>query len=277
MKLQTGKLKEKLLRLEDSQERLKVLKNMYEGETAYIVAAGPSLNNYSKEYLKEFMKNKLCMPIKQSYTFLKEVSDFHLLNFCNFSPYDWSGNKSIVTWGIFEQFHPKLIFENNLEHDIFIPIFRNNAATGGGVEGPNKMSYSLAEKEDWDSMKLDHPEYGFNQPWGPGIMYELAIPLAIYLGCKKIVTVGWDIGNLKSFKIQEGPELHSQPSVFQDHFYGAEHSNIVYQKTNMRPREIISVAKASKGIYYWLKAQGIEWEMVSETNPGYEGIKRINL
>ena len=115
MKLQTGKLKEKLLRLEDSQERLKVLKNMYEGETAYIVAAGPSLNNYSKEYLKEFMKNKLCMPIKQSYTFLKEVSDFHLLNFCNFSPYDWSGNKSIVTWGIFEQFHPKLIFENNLE------------------------------------------------------------------------------------------------------------------------------------------------------------------
>ena len=69
MKLQTGKLKEKLLRLEDSQERLKVLKNMYEGETAYIVAAGPSLNNYSKEYLKEFMKNKPCMPIKQRYTF----------------------------------------------------------------------------------------------------------------------------------------------------------------------------------------------------------------
>jgi len=61
------------------------------------------------------------------------------------------------------------------------------------------MIHSLAEKEDWDSMKLDHPEYGFNQPWGPGIMYEMAIPLALYLGCKKIVTVGWDIGDLSSF------------------------------------------------------------------------------
>tara|TARA_R110000803_G_scaffold70240_3_gene133025 strand:+ start:180 stop:1013 length:834 start_codon:yes stop_codon:yes gene_type:complete len=277
MKLQTAKLKAEVNTFEDSLERLQVLKDQYKGETAYIVAGGPSLNKYSKDYLKEFMSDKLCMPIKQSYSFLKEVSDFHLLNFCNFSPYDWSDNKSIITWALFEQFHPQMIFENNIAHDLFIPIFRNNPATGGGEQGPNKMLYSLAEKEDWDTMKLDNPEYSFNQPWGPGIMYELAIPLAIYLGCSKIVTVGWDIGDLSTFKVQTGPELHTQPAVFQDHFYGEEHNNIVYQKTKMRPREIISVAKATKGIYYWLKEQGIDWEIVSDTNPGYEGIKRIEL
>ena len=81
-----------------------------------------------------------------------------------------------------------MIAENNLASDVYIPIFRNNPNTGGGV-GPNKMVHSLAEKEDWESMKLDHPEYGFNQPWGPGIMYEMAIPLALYLGCNKIVFV----------------------------------------------------------------------------------------
>ena len=62
------------------------------------------------------MADKLCMPIKQSYNLVKDVTDFHLLNFCNFAPYDWSDNKSIITWAIFEQFHPQMIFDNNLEY-----------------------------------------------------------------------------------------------------------------------------------------------------------------
>jgi hypothetical protein len=273
MKSQTKDLRSKLLSLEESEDRLKVLKNQYEGDTAYIVAAGPSLKNYSTDYLNEFFSNKLCLPIKQTYNFLGEVADFHLLNFCNFAPYDWSNNQSIITWAIFEQFHPQMIFDNNLEADLFIPIIRNSPQTGGGV-GPNKMIHSVAEKGDFDSLKLDHPNLGFNQPWGPGIMYEIAIPLAIYLGCKKIVTVGWDIGDLSSF--EKGIEDDTQ-RVFQEHFYGEEHNKIVYAKTSMGPREILSVSKSTKGMYYWLKNQGIEWEMVSDRNPGYEGIKRISL
>ena len=273
MKSQTSKLREELLKLEEPEDRLKVLKNQYEGETAYIIAGGPSLNRYTKEELRDFLRDKLCLPIKQSYNFLKEVADFHLLNWCNFAPYDWSNNKSIITWAIFEQFHPQMIFENNLENDLFIPIFRNNPNTGGGV-GPNKMIHSLSEREDWDTMKLDHPEYGFNQPWGPGIMYEMAIPLALYLGCKKIVTVGWDIGDLSSF--DKGTEDDTQ-RVFQEHFYGDEHEKIVYAKTSMGPREILSVAKATKGIYYWMKEQGVEWEINSDRNPGYEGIPRVEI
>tara|TARA_R110000803_G_scaffold99365_1_gene167409 strand:- start:564 stop:1388 length:825 start_codon:yes stop_codon:yes gene_type:complete len=274
MKSQTAQLRNEVSQLEDAQERLSVLKNKYEGETAYIVAGGPSLNNYSHEYLKEFMSDKLCMPIKQSYNILKDVSDFHLLNFCNFSPYDWSDNVSMVTWAVFEQFHPEMITQNNFPLDLMIPIFRNNPNTGGG-SGPNAMEHSLAEREDWDTMKLDNAEYGFNQPWGPGIMFELAIPLAIYLGCKKIVTVGWDIGDLSKF---EDTDIdNNSKSIFQDHFYGDDHEKIVYSKTKMRPREITSVAKATEGLYNWLKTQGVEWEMVSDINPGYTGIKRITL
>jgi hypothetical protein len=96
MKSQTKDLRSKLLSLEESEDRLKVLKNQYKGDTAYIVAAGPSLKNYSTDYLNEFFSNKLCLPIKQTYNFLREVADFHLLNFCNFAPYDWSNNQSII-------------------------------------------------------------------------------------------------------------------------------------------------------------------------------------
>ena len=38
MKSQTSKLREELLKLEEPEDRLKVLKNQYEGETAYIIA-----------------------------------------------------------------------------------------------------------------------------------------------------------------------------------------------------------------------------------------------
>ena len=38
------------------------------------------------------------------------------------------------------------------------------------------------------------------RPWGPGLMFELAVPMAIHLGCKNIVTIGWDIGDINKWK-----------------------------------------------------------------------------
>jgi len=273
MKEQTQKLQKDINKFGDSHERINILENSYKDETAYIIAAGPSLNNYKPEYLKDLLKNKLVLSIKQTYNDFGDITDFHLLNFCNFAPYNWDQNKSIITWAIFEQFHPQMIFQNNLKADLFIPIFRNSTYTGGGI-GPDKMIYSLSESGDWKTMLLNDPESGINQPWGPGIMYELAIPLAIHLGCKKIITIGWDIGNIESFK--NGKEDDTQ-RVFQEHYYGKEHNNIVYAKTSMGPREIISVAKATEGIYKFLQEMGLEWEIVSDRNPGFKGIKRIEL
>ena len=75
---------------------------------------------------------------------------------------------------------------------------------------------------------------------------------------------------------EKGTEDDTQ-RVFQEHFYGDEHEKIVYAKTSMGPREILSVAKATKGIYYWMKEQGVEWEINSDRNPGYEGIPRVEI
>ena len=153
MKSQTSKLRDEILKLEEPLDRLSVLKNKYEGETVYIISGGPSLNNYSMDYLREILSDKFVMTIKQSYEPFKEISDFHILNFTNFKPYDWSNNKSIVSWAIFEQFHPEMIFKNNLVCDLMIPIYRNNPQTGGGV-GPDKMSFSVAERGDFELLKF---------------------------------------------------------------------------------------------------------------------------
>ena len=58
MRSLTPKLRQKLLTLEDSEDRIKLLKDKYKGETAYIIAGGPSLKKSSEEYLNEFFKDK---------------------------------------------------------------------------------------------------------------------------------------------------------------------------------------------------------------------------
>ena len=45
----------------------------------------------------------------------------------------------------------------------------------------------------------------------------------------------------------------------------------------MSHKELKSVINSTKGLYYWLKEKQVELEIVSDSNPAYEGIPRINL
>ena len=83
------------------------------------------------------------------------------------------------------------------------------------------------------------------------------------------------IGDLNSFK--NGVEDYTQRE-WQDHFYGAEgKSKIIYAEQKMGPMEIQNVARSSKSLYYWLKDNGVDLEIISDTNPCYEGIPRTKL
>ena len=117
MKKITTQLKSGFHQKDSIEERLHLLKDKYKDETAYIVGCGPSLKNYNLNKLKSFLQDKFVLGIKQTYDILEDIIDIHLLNFCNFAEYDWSNNESIVTWAIFEQFHPQMIFQNKLECD----------------------------------------------------------------------------------------------------------------------------------------------------------------
>ena len=91
------------------------------------MSAGPSLKNYTQEYLKEKLNDKLVISIKQSFNILREVVDFHVLNFTNFEPYDYSNSEdTIVTWEVFEQYHPQMILDNNFKCELMLPCVGNH-------------------------------------------------------------------------------------------------------------------------------------------------------
>ena len=83
----TNNLRNKILQYEDIPDRLQLLENSYKDETCYIVSAGPSLKNYTPEYLQEKLNDKLVISVKQSFNILKEIVDFHVLNLTNYQVY----------------------------------------------------------------------------------------------------------------------------------------------------------------------------------------------
>ena len=121
---------------------------------------------------------------------------------------------------------------------------------------------SLGSETYWKGLDMN---IDFSRPWGPGTMYELAIPLALYMGCSKIVTIGWDL-----FKntINSGQKQD-------DWFY----DNIEYQNTKTLAglKEHLMVAKRTKGLYEYLEKQDVELVIVDPDgdNPAYNKIKRL--
>ena len=58
------KLKEvrnKILQYSEIEDRVKALHNTFEDETCYIACVGPSINDYTEDYLRDTLKDKLIM------------------------------------------------------------------------------------------------------------------------------------------------------------------------------------------------------------------------
>ena len=169
----TNKLKSDIQKIESIQERLELLKDQYKDDTVYIVTCGPSLQKHDLKELKSKLKNKLVFSIKQAYNILKEETDFHLLNTYNLSEYEWSDN-SIVYWSLSKSYaneQLQRIVDMKAPIDLFIPVIN-----------PPFVNYDQTVQatcnfDDFYMMET-HTEVKF----GIGMMYEMAIPLALLFG-----------------------------------------------------------------------------------------------
>ena len=101
------------------------------------------------------------------------------------------------------------------------------------------------------------------RPCGPGIMLETVIFMAVHLGVKKIVGIGWD---LTMDKVNE--------DTYQ-HFYG--NTQNLFNRGDILDWEIEAGRTSSEDVCYWLKDLGIELQLASSTSTLYEGIERIKL
>ena len=95
--------------------------------------------------------------------------------------------------------------------------------------------------------------------WGPGIMLEIGFPLAIHLGCKKIITIGWDGGDPSKIK--------------HDHFYN-DANNI---DTVPMDGEVLEAVKSTSKMYEWFVDNGIEFNIVSDINKADKRINRLDI
>ena len=139
----------------------------------------------------------------------------------------------------------------------------------------NRIADTIEKNKESQCGKLSFDNYTLDKTlvrwYGPGIMFQTAIHLAIHLGVKSITTLGWDIADMSSF----GDDPYGDS--FQQHSYEGK-SNIVYAPTPTNKHEAETVIKSTKYLKEWLEeSKGIDLKIISDTNPAHKSIKRVEL
>ena len=94
--------------------------------------------------------------------------------------------------------------------------------------------------------------------WGKSIVYEQAIPMALHLGCNKIITIGWDIGN---------PKLGAN----QGHSYTESEMKPIPSD----PDDIQEAIDSTVELYDWCEKNNISFKILSDTNPADSRFERV--
>tara|TARA_Y100001938_G_C8098510_1_gene439862 strand:+ start:3900 stop:4712 length:813 start_codon:yes stop_codon:yes gene_type:complete len=262
----TKELKKRMGQHELIPKRLREMKNYYEGETMYIVNCGPSLNTLDETLLREKLSDKLVLANKQAYNKVGSIADFHTLNLINLQSYNYESDNTMVIWELFEDWHANWIFENNLRHDLMLPVVGNH------IPNPQRMEESQAGKLSFEDWTLDKTIY---RQFGPGQMYEVVMHLPIYFGCKEVVVLAWDINNLDKYKGDDPNE-----EIFDDHFYSTDdnvHGDIQLSKCGATYRELQLVIESTKYIHEWYKSKDIKLKLISDRSAIHESWERIKL
>jgi len=260
----TKQLKQAFYQHGSIEERLELLKNKYKGETAYLISCGPSLTKHDQSILKDKLKDKLVICAKQSLNYLNDICDYHLVSTYNFQPYEYQNPHTIKSWQLtasnMENELNRIINQYKHEIDLYFPVISGPWIT---LEG------STAYTRNFDNWK----QLGTHTQvmWGPGILYESGFPLCYHLGVKKIVTLGWDIGNLDRYNNNDrDPNWIEQHSV---DLYSKE----VGMGKGPSYTELKNTIDCTKEMYDWFQKESIEVNIISEINPADSRFNRITL
>jgi hypothetical protein len=216
---------------------------LFKGREAFIFAAGPSLQQVDMEALRGRLNQALVISIKQSIEMVGAECDAMVMNFCNFSGYDWEKIYCPVFWTTWNPSMPERIRTEGARCDAAFEVKDNSKPTA------ETLANTTAGHQDWSNLlRLPASEV----PWGPGLMYEIAIPLALHTGVSHIYLVGWDIGTLNKT---------TDDGFDNEHFYNNEK---VRMKTKITNLEIETVARSTKSLRVWLEARGVGLSVVSD-------------
>lgn len=258
-------LKKLISKSEDSSERINLLKDSCKDETVYLITPGPSLTDLDREKLIKKLEGKTVLACKQSYEYVKEVATFHLMSAYSYQPYEYYSDDTIVHWQLtamnIDGEINKIKNEWKSPADILIPCY-----SSPWVDMYNTTAFSrrFSQFETYSEGRII---------WGPGIMYESGFPLAMHLGAKEIVTIGWDIGDLSKFEKKTGYKLG-------DELWVKEHAESLY-KTHAGAgpdyRELKETIDSTKEMYDYFLDKNIKVRILSNNNPADSRFERITL
>lgn len=252
----TGPLKNQISKLDSIEERLKVLKDKYKGKTAVILLTGPTLSDHDPQKMRDIFSNRddlVIMPVKQAYGVTLETSDFHIMNHWNIdrkTPTQYKTNDTICFWNCtaaFLQEHLNIIVDNNHPCDMWVPCLNPPYVTDKDTIQAGNFDLFWMLGNETQTM------------WGKTILYSTAIPVALHIGCRDIITIGWDIGT-------------------GSHFYSGKDSiSNIADKPNIK--ETDEAIRTTPQLYDWCKTNNVNLKILSSTNPAdnrFERLKSIN-
>lgn len=204
-------------------EKVALLRDAYHGRDCWLIATGPSATALDMDRLRERLKGELVVAIKQAYDLLPGMVDFHVVNPCNLKAYQYADPAPVsvaVIW-------PPGSAEWDARWDLSFRIPRCGY-----------MKESVCWTKQFDRWTLDKT---LDRPWGPGIMHEIGLYLPVHFGCKRILTLGFDL----------------EPGVGK-HFY-ADKAFPMTGDTVKTPVE------ATGAMLEWLRSLGIECYRIATT------------
>ena len=247
----------------DTWERIAHIRDIFKDETVYIVTCGPTLTQHDRQTLINKLSVKFLISCKQAYEYIKEIITIHCLSVYNYQDYDYVNDDIIRHW----QFTASNIDDEirrvqtwNQRIDLLLPVYST----------PWVQKYqTTAYTRNFDNWKL----YSNSQAvWGPGIMYESAFPMAVHMGCKRIVTIGWDIGDISRYDTSN--------LLSYDNDWLQQHAVSLYKTdTGSGPEyeELKNTIECTNKMYDWFTNNNIEVQILSNTNPADERFKRITI
>ena len=251
-------LKRKISKTESLEEKIALLKDSFKGETCYLLSCGPSLSDYDKEELREKLKDKLVITVKQANNDFSDISDFHFFNCCNLpnptggmllQHYHYDENEPIVVAS--SNYDAGTRWSKFQKHDIFfkIPI---------RTEVNNEF---LVYTKDFEKYNLDKT---VDRPCGPGIILETVMHVVVHLGVSKVVAIGYDLS-------KENPKRQEDHK----HYYGE--TDRLYNRADVLPWEVKAHVEVTDIMYEWLLSKDVQMELASDKSALYEGIPRVQI
>jgi hypothetical protein len=153
-------------------------------QTGVILTNGPSLSDFSDGQLAAICAGRPVIAVKQAYL-RYPTARYHVVSRGNLQ--DYRRDPETITLGCAWVCRQDRYWEGPpIPCDFFFPYFGEDRQIRFAIR-PNFGC--LAATGEWSRSLFSH---SIVRHWGPGIMMEMVVPLAIHLGWSRAVVVAWD-------------------------------------------------------------------------------------